>query len=58
MADEQEKVVAAQPVPSTKGMPRPKGQLTDEERRMQDVLEDDDVREALKELHSQKAKSG
>jgi len=58
MADEQEKVVAPQPAPTTKGMPRHKGRLTDEERRMQDALEDDDVRESLKELHAHKAKKG
>ncbi len=58
MADEQEKVVARQPVPTTKGMPRHKGQPTEEERRIQDALEDDDVREALKELHTHKTKSG
>jgi hypothetical protein len=57
MADEQDKVVASQPAPTTKGMPRHKGQLTAEERRLQDVLEDDDVRESLKELHAHKVKS-
>jgi hypothetical protein len=57
MAHEQEKVVAAQPTSTTKGMPQGKG-VTSEERRIQDVLEDDDVRESLKGLHAQKAKSG
>ncbi len=56
MADEEDKVVATQPAPTTKGMPRHKAQLTDEERRIRDALEDDDVLESLKELHADKAK--
>ena len=57
MADEQDKVVAKPPAPTTKGMPRHKAQPTDEERRIQDALEDDDVLESLKELHAAKARS-
>jgi hypothetical protein len=56
MADEEDKVAAPQPAPTTKDMPRHKAQLTDEERRIQDALEDDDVLESLKELHADKAK--
>ncbi|HLG85536.1 MAG TPA: hypothetical protein VKY22_31425 [Bradyrhizobium sp.] len=58
MADEQDKVVAAQPAPTSRGTPGHKGQPSVEERRIQDALEDDDVRESLKELHAQKAKGG
>ena len=58
MADEQDKVVASQPAPTTKDMPRQKGQPSDEERRIQDALEDDDVRESLKDLHARKARNG
>lgn len=57
MADEQEKVAAPQPAPTTKGMLRHKGRLTDEQRRTQDALEDDDVRESLKQLHGKKARA-
>jgi hypothetical protein len=57
MVHEQDKVVAAQPAPTTKEMPPHKG-LTNEKRRVQEALEDDDVRESLRELHAQKGKSG
>jgi hypothetical protein len=57
MADEQDKAAAPQPAP-TNGMPRHKSQPGDEQRRIQDALEDDDVREALKERHAHKAKCG
>lgn len=60
MADEQDKVVAPQTVPLPKGMRQDKGMtkgMTTEQRRIQDALEDDDVRESLKELHVHKVKS-
>ncbi len=50
MTDKQKDAVALQP--ATKGMPRTKADQTAEERRVQDALEDDDVREALKLLHA------
>ncbi len=57
MADDQEKVVAPKPAAAAKCIPRDKT-LTSEERRIQDALEDDEVRESLKELHAHKARSG
>ncbi len=58
MADEEKKAVASQGAPTPKDRARRKECPTDEERRMQDALEDDDVRESLKELHAQKIKGG
>lgn len=58
-ADEQ-KAAASQSAPAAKETlknPLREG-LTDEERRIQDALEDDDVRESLKELHAAKSGSG
>jgi len=57
MAGEQDKVVTAQAAPTAKRSPRDKG-MSSEERRIQDALEDDDVRESLKELHAHKPKGG
>ena len=61
MADEQdkvqEKVIAPQAAPISKRM-RQNKTMTSEERRIRDALEDDDVRESLKELHAHKANSG
>ena len=54
MADEQDKAAASQPAP-TKGMPRHRCEPSDEQRRIQDALEDDNVREALKEAHAHKS---
>ena len=57
MADKQDRAVAAQAAPIPKGMRQSKS-MSSEERRIQDALEDDEVRESLKELHAKKAKSG
>jgi len=56
MADEEQKATASQGAQAKKDMARCKDQPTGEDRRMQDALEDDDVRESLRELHAQKAK--
>jgi len=58
MADEKQKAVASQGAPATKAAARRKRSPSDEERRMQDALEDDDVLEALKGLHAGKASGG
>jgi hypothetical protein len=50
MTDKQQNAVALQP--TTKGIPRTNSNQTAEERRVQDALEDDKVREALKLLHA------
>ena len=50
MTDKQQNAVALQSM--TNGIPRTKRDQTAEERRVQDALEDDEVREALKLLHA------
>jgi len=50
MTDRQQNAVALQP--TTKGIPRTSSNQAAEERRVQDALEDDEVREALKLLHA------
>ena len=52
MADKQEKVVAPQPTTTAKDILRSDSKPAAGERRFQDALEDDEVREALKDLHS------
>ena len=52
MADEQEKVVASQPATTAKDNLRSDNKPTAGERRVDYALEDDEVREALKDLHS------
>jgi hypothetical protein len=52
MADKQEKVVAPQPTTTAKDSLRCDSKPAAGERRLQDALEDDEVREALKDLHS------
>jgi hypothetical protein len=50
MTDKQQNAVALQP--TTKDIPRTNSNQTAEGRRTQDALEDDEVREALKQLHA------
>ena len=52
MADKQEKVVTPQPTTTEKDILRSDSKPAGGERRFQDALEDDEVREALKDLHS------
>jgi len=52
MADKQEKVVASQPATTAKDNLRSDNKPTAGERRVDYALEDDEVREALKDLHS------
>lgn len=56
MADEERKAVAVPGAPTTKAMPHGQDIPSSEQRRMQDALEDDEVREALKKLHEHPAK--
>ncbi len=58
MADEQEKTVAPQEAPIIKDRLGTKVPQAAEARRLQEMLEDDEVRECLKELHSNKSRSG
>jgi hypothetical protein len=52
MADKQDKVFSPQPATTAKDIDRSDSKPTAGERRLQDALEDDEVREALKCLHS------
>jgi hypothetical protein len=52
MAGKQEKVVTPQPATKVKDILRSNSKPAAGERRFQDALEDDEVREALKDLHS------
>lgn len=52
MADKQDKVIVPQSTTRAKHILRSDGNPTGGERRIQDALEDDEVREALKGLHS------
>ena len=55
MADDLGKLVAVQPTPTAKRIAQDKG-VSSEERRILDALEDDDVKESLKELRAHKGK--
>jgi type II secretory pathway component PulK len=58
MDNEQEKVAATRAAPVPQDTVAEKARAAAEARRLQDVLEDDDVRESLKELHAHKARNG
>jgi len=58
MGDEERKAAALQGTPAAKHVAGCNNRPTDEERRRLDALEDDDVRESLKELHAAKARDG
>lgn len=52
MADKQQTAITPQPATSAKEVLRSEHKQAEDERWVQDALEDDDVREALKVLHS------
>ena len=58
MADEQKKAVPSQPGTTAKSIPLTKSRPIETERWVQDALEDDDVREALKRLHTREGSRG
>ena len=52
MADKRNGAVESQSVTATTGNPQVAGATAEAQRRLQDALEDDEVREALKRLHA------
>jgi len=52
MADKRNGAVESQRVTAAKGKPQVAGETAEAQRRLQDALEDDEVREALKRLHA------
>jgi hypothetical protein len=52
MTDQQQRVATSQPTATARDALRTKSKQTAEERWVQDALEDDDVRECLKLLHT------
>jgi hypothetical protein len=56
MADKRNGAVEAQRVAATTGNPQVAGETAEAQRRLQDALEDDEVREALKSLHADRQK--
>jgi hypothetical protein len=56
MTCKQQSIVAPETAPATKDVPRTKSKQTAGEQWVQDALEDDEVREALKLLHARRSK--
>ena len=57
MDNEQEKLAATHAAQAPEGTLAREARAAEEARRLQDMLEDDDVRESLKQLHAHKAKT-